>query len=141
MTIEERINEISKRIDRLETGGKPFTGTIGEVTDDSTSLPPGSQALFTVTVEWSDSDVTETLLATPLLIVYIDTDNDTTYQYGGGSNIDEENHIVFWYVDTTASSNTSKVLRIFMQNEDTVNHIYYAHASWSYIRGVTSGDV
>lgn len=133
--LNDILADLSRRVDNLETGGKPIAKVADEASGSSGSVSAGSQTLFTSTISWSDATVEEALLAIPHWVLYVDTDDDITQQYGGGSNVAEENHLVLPYLDQASleADNFRSRFRLFVQNQDSVAHEYFLHIQFLYI--------
>lgn len=141
-TIEEYIAQLSQRVDRLETGGKPMTGTSPTATG-SIVLPAGGQVSLNVTLQWSNSDVQQALVGAPHLAIYVDNDNQGPYSYGVGSAVDYTKHFVFYHLNNTQLVNnlyTTRVI-IFVENQDSVDHEYFFYITWNFVTGASgSGE-
>lgn len=61
--------------------------------------------------------------------VYVDTDNDSTYIWPGGSNVNPLKHLVTAWIDWELSNDTtnSRKYVIYVLNNDGISHDYYIH--------------
>ena len=141
MTIEERINDISKRIDRLETGGKPITGISGAATGNFT-VPGGYNASFSINLVWSDSNVTQQGHGKLYFELYVDNDRDNNSRWGGSNLVSTTDHRVVYYSSElllNASQNENNVImRIY--NETASPHTYYIHTLWTFVKGASGSS-
>jgi hypothetical protein len=140
--LTETIASLHKRINRLEAGGKPMTGTSPTATGSYT-LPAGNQVSLNVTLKWSGSDVEQALVGAPHIAIYVDNDNQGPYGYGVGSAVDYTKHFVFWHLNNTQLVNNLYTTRIiiYVQNQDTIDHDYFFYITWNFVTGASgSGE-
>lgn len=139
--LAQMLADLSQRIDNLETGGKPFTTASSPVSTTITLAAGASQGLD-ATISWSDSSITQAMLAVPYLQVFVDDDQILSDRYGndGGNNVDEKDHIVFWFMDQNDHVvNPERArLHIFIENKDSVEHDYIIYVAWTYISASSS---
>lgn len=136
--IDDYISDISQRLDRLETGGKPITGVSGLATGTFT-LAAGEDIDLGAQLEWSNPDITAQPHGVPYLGVYVDTNNDDDFiwPYGSSLSSGQKNVTIIEFMNLfhlKDNPNKSRVLWYF-KNNDSSSHTYYIEAQWTYSTG------
>lgn len=137
--VEDYIAELSRRIDRLEAGGKPMAGIspIGKV---SFTLASGAfEDDIAATLAWSNPDVLANPKGTPQFSIYVDTDEDENYAwpYGLSLNAGQKDLEFDWFLNANfAVGNTNKNRVTFsLKNRDSNSHTYHIYINWLYLTG------
>lgn len=141
MRIEEHIADLHKRIDRLETGGKPITGISGAATGNFT-LPGGSSVRFSINLVWSDATITEQPHGKLYFELYVDNDRDDDYRWGWSSTVSSTDHRVIYYPSevllSTNQTENNVIMRVY--NETASSHTYYIHTLWTFNKGASGSS-
>lgn len=132
---------LSKRIDRLESGGKPMAGT-SDVASATIPINAGLSSVLSVTLSWQNTDITASLKGTPEFSVYVDTDNDGDYEWpdGGSLSAGQKNMQLEWFHQLSYNQNNpgKDRIKVKLKNLDSGNHTYYLYVRWVYLTGASS---
>lgn len=138
-TLSDYIAGLKKRIDRLESGGKPLAGLSPSATASFTLAGGVSANDIAVTLAWTNADVITNPKGDPNFTIYVDTDNDAAHEWPFGSSLTsgQRNMRFDWFrswrylLDNPAKNRA--ILRI--SNLDGSSHDYYLHVNWIVLKG------
>lgn len=142
---DDYIVELSKRIDRLEAGGKPMASLspVGSVT---VSLGAnGFEDDLAATLSWSNPDVLAIPKGIPAFSIYVDQDanEDYAYPYGNSLSTGQKNLEFTHFINANfISGNQNKTRVTFsLRNRDGSSHTYYVYVRWVYLAGGSGAGV
>lgn len=137
--IWDYIADLSQRVNRLETGGKPIVGLSDPA---NVSLSADANEIFTnitSTLTWVDTDVNTNPGAVPYFALFIDEDNDPTHIWPSGSGLTAEERLieVRWFMDLAYLSNNPNQNRVryVLWNTDSIAHTLHFYTGWTYVKG------
>lgn len=141
-SIIEIISDLSKRLDNLETGGKPLvTNEVPAIPSEipvEFTLPADTYATITVTLFWDDANVLANPNGKIYFSFYIDVDNNANNQWPGGNNIDPALHHISWFYSFAHNYNVDfkeTIVQILVENLDSISHDYFFYDAFSLFSG------
>lgn len=142
LSLEDIIGKLARRLDRLETGGKPLVDLSARAFV-SVPLTAGTEVTLAATLAWNDLTVQSNPNGIPYFVLYVDNDETAAYRWPAGTSLSAgQNNLTFdWFMDDLdlESNNNRSRVYIRIKNNDSGSHTYYLHLRWVYI-GASSGS-
>lgn len=142
-TISDILADLSRRVDNLETGGKPIVDLTSRASASFT-LASGADTTLAVTLSWTDSTVTTYPKGLPHFSLYIDNDDNGAYFYPDGVSLSsgQLDTFVYWQLDDNDQKSNQYRSRAvyYIRNDDSVSHDYYFYVRWLYVTGGASSS-
>lgn len=141
--IYDYIRELSERVQRLETGGRPIVSVSPPTTIFISSLGAGDFISATGTLSWSTA-IEANPGAVPFYTLFVDAlDDDNIYPDGANltSGMRDLTFNIYGnqnYLDQFPNQSPSHII---LFNNDSSSHDYWIRQQWTYISGQTGGGV
>lgn len=138
-TLNDYLNDLTNRISRLETGGRPISA-ISDLAWADIPLTAGADITgLAATLSWSNPNILVNPSGIPYISIYVDTDDDPAYLWPSGVSLSagQKNLQFDWFMslyDLQNDTNESRV-RIYLKNNDSNSHTYYFYLRWLYVAG------
>ena len=142
LSIEDHIAALYQRVSRLETGGRPAVG-ISQEGSGSFTLNAGESALIDIDLSWTNANIEQNPHGTLYHSIFIDADNESDNFWQVGSNVDEDDHVIWWRNDWVRLVNNdfkTTESQIYIKNNDGSSHTYYLYVRFVYNSGVSGGS-
>jgi hypothetical protein len=139
-SIKDYLVDIHRRISRLETGAKPIMGIAERASTGAINLSAGADITgLSATLSWTDSGSVAVVGAVPYLSIFVDNDLDPAYMWPSGVSLSsgQKNLTVVGFMDDTYlnSNPNSARYRLYLKNNDSGAHNYYAYINFTYVTG------
>jgi hypothetical protein len=139
--LEDIIINMERRLARLETGGRPMAGLSGDATGTFALAGNTAQDNIAITLAWDDPDIQAQPKGDPYITIYVDTDNDSAYEwpYGASLSAGQKNMEIEMFKNWLYLKNNPNQSRVSMRiaNRDSGSHTYYLHVAWVYLKGAS----
>lgn len=137
--LSDILAQLSRRIDTLETGGKPMLGLTASGSLSITLAAGVDSTAIGSTISWTNPNVTAPMNGIPYLALYVDTDNVATHLWPVGTSLTSgQRNVDFrWFLDQRYLSqfNNQTRTRIYLKNNDSGSHTYYLYIQWIFMQG------
>lgn len=137
--LEDIIVELSRRLRRLETGGKPLAGPAAPA---SGTIPIAAGAELTglaATLAWLNVNVESVLHAVPYFKIYVDTNANDAFLWPSGVSLSagQRNLELVPFMDRKYLEDNpfQARFRLYMKNRDSAPHTYYVTIGFTYNTG------
>lgn len=135
--IADYITDISKRVDKLETGGKPITGH-SNLAGVSFTLLAGGYATILADLNWNQPGVTQDPHGRLYFTVFVDNNLFYDYIWPYGGLLNAKDHLVianYDWLSFDAEDFSETTVSIYIENRSAISHTYYFYDLFSYLGG------
>lgn len=141
--IKQIFADITSRLRRLESGGRPIIG-ISSTVRTTITLAAGEAAEFSNLLEWPVESVPASLGAVPYLSIHVDlvTPPENLWPQGSALTAGQKNLLLSWIMDLDhlEQNNNKAMLRGLIRNLDSAGHTYYIDMAFTYVAGASSSQ-